>query len=117
MHLVEILGWWDVAVSYVMRMVDGSPGFVHNVGWAMSVMAELWVVLIELELVWSLGVTRLMVEMDFEVPHNLIAGSSRPNPLTGRLVKEIPSTMGREWEVFVLHCYQEANSCVDWMAW
>ncbi|PKI41804.1 hypothetical protein CRG98_037804 [Punica granatum] len=101
----------------VIRGEDGQwiEGFAHNVGFATSVIAELWGALIGLQYAWDLGLWRIVLEVDSEVVKLMITRPSPTAASTKLLVEDIRELLIRDWQVQICHPYREDNACADWM--
>ncbi|PKI44606.1 hypothetical protein CRG98_034961 [Punica granatum] len=94
-------------------------GFAQNIGFANAVAAELWAVKSGLDMVWDLGVRRLVLEVDSEVVLTMlrVLQSNRDFAVWHEaILKDIRSLIQRDWTVVIQHVYGKGNMCDDCLA-
>ncbi|PKI49193.1 hypothetical protein CRG98_030411 [Punica granatum] len=91
-------------------------GFVHNIGIATSVLAELWVVKRGIKVSWEIGARMLVFETESELVANLLRSSSEQVDRNAAIVSDIRSLLNRNWSIMIEHTYRECNICVYWLA-
>lgn len=91
-------------------------GFAINTGICTSVRAELWAVITELELAWSLGFHKIILESDSLVVVGLLLKQSVKVDANFALVNRAREALRRDWVVQVQHSYREANTAANWLA-
>ncbi|XP_057427717.1 uncharacterized protein LOC130721007 [Lotus japonicus] len=92
-------------------------GFTHKMLHGNSFLAEAIALRDGLQLVWNLGVRKLICESDCKTLVN--AGQDRPQilpPDLGLLVTEIKNLTQLQWQVLVSWVPRDANKAADWMA-
>lgn len=78
-------------------------------------MAELWAAITGLELVWFLGLRRLIFESDSMVTVNLITRHNVKVDANYAPVVRAKEILVREWEVKVQYTFREANVAAVWL--
>ncbi|PKI40487.1 hypothetical protein CRG98_039123 [Punica granatum] len=91
-------------------------GFSQNIGITTSIAAELWAVKMGLELAWDLGVTKLILEVDFEVVCHFLRSNHNDVGGNKALLRDIRALLLHEWLIVPEHVYCESNMCADWLA-
>jgi ribonuclease HI len=91
-------------------------GFAINAGICTSVRAELWTVITGLELAWSLGFRKIILESNSLVVVGLLLKQSVKADANFALVNRAREALSRDWVVQVQHSYREANAAADWLA-
>lgn len=100
-----------VAAMCVLWDQDGHwiVGGSRSLGYCTSLHAELWAVLLGLQLAWDHGFRSLILETDSQLVFGLL---TRPKPFQlahDALVSKCASFLSRDWEVTVSKIYREAN--------
>ncbi|KAJ1388403.1 Ribonuclease H domain [Sesbania bispinosa] len=91
-------------------------GFQENLGSASVLMAEMRGIINGLEVAWSLGAEKVLLECDSMVDVKLVTdGVSDVHPYSF-LVKRIRDLLVRHWEVKVCHIWREGNCVADCLA-
>lgn len=90
---------------------------MNSLGVATSMCAELGAIRSGLELAWSRGFTKLLVESD---SLSTISILKRTEPANSKWVRHhidaIWDLLRKPWCVRFVHVYREANKCADWLA-
>ena len=69
-----------------------------------------------LELAWSLGFPKIILESNSLVVVGLLLKQSVKADTNFALVNRAREALSRDWVVQVQHSYREANATVDWLA-
>lgn len=80
-----------------------------------SVTAEMWGVLIGMEIVWNKGIRKVIVESDSAALISSI-NNSNCGQCHNRLIFRILDWKKKDWQVIFSHTYREGNRCADWLA-
>ncbi|KAL4330428.1 hypothetical protein AHAS_Ahas13G0399100 [Arachis hypogaea] len=89
-------------------------GFSHQTGEATAFTAELWGVVKGLELTWTMGFRKVVVEVDaVAVVQRLNVGKKLASHLVIRKVNEWKR---KDWSIFFVQIYREGNRCSDCLA-
>lgn len=90
--------------------------FVNNTGVCSSFASELWAVWTGLNLAWTRGYSRIVLEIDSQgVASCLAKGLEREHPLLA-LVSSCINIINRAWHIEVQWCYREGNQHADWLS-
>lgn len=91
-------------------------GFRMKLGRMDTLSAEIWSILLGLQIAWEKGFRRVILE----------SGSTQVIRLTGdtwmmehplvSLIQKINELLNRIWEVSLQHCFQEGNEAANWLA-
>lgn len=81
-----------------------------------SVRAELCAITAGLEIAWSRGITKLIIEWDSELVIDCITKESIKMDANYILIVKARELLKRDWEVVVQHAFREANSVADCLA-
>lgn len=76
-------------------------GAARKLGHCSALLAEVWAILLELELAWDKGYREVTLETDWQTAKYKA------------LIDSCRSLLQRDWNVELLHIYREANSAVD----
>ncbi|PKI55072.1 hypothetical protein CRG98_024538 [Punica granatum] len=82
-------------------------GFVHDIRFSNSIVAELWAVKIGLDMVCNLGTRKPILEVDPEAVHCMLRSNRSHVGWNEAPVKDIYNLMERSWMVVVEHVYRE----------
>ncbi|KAF7805662.1 aspartic proteinase-like protein 2 [Senna tora] len=106
------------AVGGVARDASGNFlfSFCHRVGLCDIRWAELRGVLDGLDLLWSKGFRRVVIESDSEVALDLIKNGVDQSHHVSGLVHQIRSLINQNWDAELVHVFREANHAADFMA-
>ncbi|KAF7831789.1 putative ribonuclease H protein At1g65750 family [Senna tora] len=91
-------------------------GFAKNLGSCDALQAELWSVMLGLDLAWDIGARKVVIEVDSLIAHQLIYGKVPDLHPCASLVANIHHLLARNWAVEISHVLREANKVVDAMA-
>ncbi|GLU17744.1 hypothetical protein SLE2022_341000 [Rubroshorea leprosula] len=91
-------------------------GFVVNVGCASIFIAELWGLREGLKLCKSLGIARVVAEMDSLVAVRSIIEKREPDNLSAAILMDIRSLMSEFEECILQHVLREGNVAADFLA-
>ncbi|KAF7807156.1 ribonuclease H [Senna tora] len=91
-------------------------GFVKNLGSCNALHAELWSVMMGLDLAWEIGARKVVIEVDSLLAHQLIYGQVPDLHPCASLVANIHHLIARNWAVEISHVLREANKVADAMA-
>jgi ribonuclease HI len=81
-----------------------------------SVRAELCAITAGLEIAWSRGITKLIIEWDSELVIDCITKESIKMDANYILIVKARELLKRDWEVVVQHAFREANLVADCLA-
>lgn len=85
-------------------------GFAYNIGVDSSLGAELWAIRSGLELAWSRGYTKLLVESDSRVAIEQVTSTSQPPSVWARThIQAIRSILQRPWRVRFIHIEKQTS--------
>ena len=90
--------------------------FAANVGSCPVVVAELWGACYALEVAYSLGQRKIILEMDYGCAVMLIRKTWDKSHPFSTLIGRIHHLVNRSWEVHIAQIYREANKAADFMA-
>lgn len=79
-------------------------------------LCELWGVKSGLELVWELGFSKVILEVDLEVIAKAIALGCVNLGWHHGILSGIHVLMWRNWTVWLNHSFCKGNICADWLA-
>ncbi|GLT82219.1 hypothetical protein SLE2022_006230 [Rubroshorea leprosula] len=91
-------------------------GFLVNIGRATSLVAELWGLREGLKLCLSLGISRLIAEMDSSVAVQLILDNGNSGGQGAALVADIKTISGRFSSFDLRHTLRDGNAAADFLA-
>lgn len=81
-----------------------------------SVRAELCAITAGLEIAWSRGITKRIIEWDSELVIDCITKESIKMDANYILIVKARELLKRDWEVVVQHAFREANLVADCLA-
>ncbi|KAF7844636.1 putative RNA-directed DNA polymerase [Senna tora] len=102
-----------VVRDYMGRFIYG---FSKNLGSCDALAAELWGVILGLNMAWELGIKKVVVEVDSTSAHQLVYAQNQEFHPYAALVTDIHLLLARNWEVSVCHVLREANCVADFFA-
>ncbi|KAF7844735.1 putative reverse transcriptase [Senna tora] len=91
-------------------------GFIKNLGKKNSTVAEMWGVLIGLQIAKEKGYTRVVVESDSRDVLALIEKTTESNQQMHMLARRIRDLYKEDVEIVLSHAYREANKLADALA-
>ena len=68
-----------------------------------------------MEMAWSSGERRVILETDSKAALDLIQGAGQDSPFHN-LICQIRNYGNRDWECRLQHIWREGNKCADWLA-
>ncbi|KAL4328714.1 hypothetical protein AHAS_Ahas13G0227700 [Arachis hypogaea] len=102
---------WQAICGGLIRTSEGEwvGGFRANLDYCQATQAELWGVHYGLQTTWSLGMRRVIVELDS--PNAIMYIKRNPSDSYGHshLIRKIAEWMKQPWEIIFRHVYREAN--------
>lgn len=93
-------------------------GFVHDIGFGHSLLAEAWAMLNGAQIALDRGYTKVIIESDSMELVTLL-NVTDPYPLgqfLNSIIQDIKSRLNKIPQVKVTHCFRESNSCADNLA-
>ncbi|KAF7811130.1 putative ribonuclease H protein At1g65750 family [Senna tora] len=91
-------------------------GFMRSLGDASVLNAELWGIFCALEVAWSAGFKKVLVESDSLLAVNLVNDSIPLSHPCSPILSRIHHWISCDWEVQVVHIHREGNCVADTMA-
>jgi len=85
-------------------------GFAINIGICTSVGAELWAIANGLQLAWSKGFRKIILESDSSLAVDLITNDKVIIDKNYNLIMQARYFLAKDWDIQVIHVYREANS-------
>ncbi|KAK8593152.1 hypothetical protein V6N12_045237 [Hibiscus sabdariffa] len=104
--------WAPLGVFYRILQVCGLRGFASLLALFPPLQAELWIILVGLQLAWSMGISRLQVQSDNSVVVRLVL-DSMASTSTSPLVHAIAMLSNRDWSIEFIWVPREQNMVVD----
>ena len=106
------------ACGGILRDADGNHvrSFATNIGFCPVVVAELRDAYRGLNIAWSLGYTRVILEMDSSCVISRILKQLDIRHPYAMLIRKIHYLISQNWVVQVQHVFREANRAADFMA-
>ncbi|CAN1851753.1 Putative ribonuclease H protein At1g65750 [Linum perenne] len=106
------------AAGGVLRNSHGSMigAFSANLGICSIMRAELRAAEIGLHYAWSLGIKKVILQMDSLAAVNAIMGTPADDMRHSHTLGEISRLRQRDWQVSVQHVFREANRVADLLA-
>lgn len=91
-------------------------GFVRGLGMGSVLNAELWGILLGLQIAWNHGIRKIWIESDSLTSINLIKNGFPSSHLYYNLVQNIMELCSRSWQARVSHTHREGNRVADSLA-
>ena len=91
-------------------------GFKRGLGVGSVLSAELWGILIGIQIAWNRGIRKLWIESDSLIAVNLVRKGCLPSHQYHNLVCSIRSYMDKQWHLRVTHTHREGNRVADALA-
>lgn len=91
-------------------------GFVRGLGMGTVLNAELWGILIGLQVAWNHGLRKVWLESDSLTAINLIKHGCTSSHMYYDLVLSIRELCNRSWQVHLSHIHREGNRVADSLA-
>ncbi|WCJ28598.1 Polynucleotidyl transferase ribonuclease H-like superfamily protein [Euphorbia peplus] len=91
-------------------------GFMFNIGNCSAVQSELWGILKGLMLAWDVGIKHLIVESDSDQAVTWLSNKDKTDGLCSNLIGACLDIISKDWEVWIVHVYREANRVADKLA-
>lgn len=88
-------------------------GFTRNLGLVPILMAELWGILIALQIAWDKRLTSLWIESDSLLAVSALNKPCLPQHSCAAIIHLIQEFLGKDWLVKVSHIKREVNQVVD----
>ena len=85
-------------------------------GVSSSLKAKLWGIFLGLKLAISLGITKLIVEVDSQIAIYLLYKSTSLLHFGDSLVSQIGTMLKHFQQVKILHLFRKGNACANWLA-
>ncbi|KAL4343576.1 hypothetical protein AHAS_Ahas11G0092200 [Arachis hypogaea] len=134
--VISTIAWVPPHLGWVKLNIDGSVitkqascgglirtskgewvgGFSANLDYCQATQAELWGVHYGLHTTWSLGMRRVIVELDSLNAIMYIKRNPSDSHGHSHIIQKIAEWMKRLWEIIFRHVYREVNRCADWLA-
>ncbi|XP_057744794.1 uncharacterized protein LOC130962625 [Arachis stenosperma] len=90
-------------------------GFTCRIGNCTAFTAELWGVMEGLKLAWTMGMKRIIVECDSTAVVKLLNGERNLEKHPNSLVRRIDALKKKDWRIFFVQIYREANRSADYL--
>lgn len=91
-------------------------GFYRGLGMGSVLGAELWGILVGLQVAWDRGIQKLWIESDSLTSVNLVKRGCSLTQTYYNLVQSILELCGRSWQVHITHSHREGNRVADILA-
>lgn len=75
--------------------------------------AETWALLLGLQLAWTEGYRKIILEIDSRLALSLIRRNHGPKGPSNPIIKKCSEFLAQDWEVNVCHIYREMNEVAD----
>ena len=95
---------------------DWIKGYSYNISSCNVLAAEMWGAIKGLEIAWSEGHRKVLLEMDSAIAVKWINERLQPTSLMANLFARCFHLIGRNWVVRVVHIYREQNRAADFVA-
>ena len=91
-------------------------GFLRSIGYATSIVAEVWALRDGLKLAFSIEIQNLIVELDAKVIVELFKSNNCTNRIFSPIIDDCRSLLDRFHQVCIEHVYWEGNKGTDALA-
>lgn len=81
-----------------------------------SLSADIWSMILGLNLAWDKGLRCICLEMDSVKASKLFRDSCAMDSSLALLCRQIKDLKDRDWQIKISWCYREANEAANWFA-